>query len=53
MRVIYTNEMITEKAYQQGIQDELNQNGYVPFVYILNNQTYQIKLILDIKNKLT
>ena len=52
---VYTYNYIQEQAYQQGIQDaillinqqminSLNQNGYVPFLYTQDNQTYQLKL---------
>ncbi len=51
-----TNRYISQKAYQQGIQDatllinqqilnSLTQNGYVPFAYIINNETQTINLV--------
>lgn len=53
---VYAYNQISDKAYTQGIQDasliinqqilnSLNQNGYVPFIFIENNQTYNIKLV--------
>ena len=58
MSGIFAYGNITQKAYQQGINDatllinqqilnSLTQNGYVPFVYALGNQTYTIKLIQE------
>lgn len=53
---IMAYQYIQKEAYDQGVQDatliineqilnSLNQNGYVPFVFVNNNQTYNIKLI--------
>lgn len=53
---VFAYQTISNKAYNQGIQDatliinqqilnSLQQNGYVPFVFMENNQTYNIKLI--------
>ena len=52
---VYAYNEITEKFYNYGIQDavllmnqeilnSLNQQGYVPFVFQQDNQTYNIKL---------
>ena len=49
-------QYIQEEAYNQGIQDgtliinqqilnSLEQNGYVPFIFERDNQTYNLKLI--------
>ena len=51
----YAYSEITEKYYNYGVQDavllmnqeilnSLNQQGYVPFVFQQDNQTYNIKL---------
>ena len=53
---VYAYQYIQKEAYNQVVQDtillinqqilnSLNQQGYVPFVFIENNQTYNIKLI--------
>ena len=53
---------VTDKAYQRGIQDanlfiqqeminSLNQNGYIPFSFIQDGQTYQLKLAVMETNK--
>ena len=52
---VYAYNQIQEQAYNQGVKDvallinqqminSLNQNGYVPFLYTQDNQTYQLKL---------
>ena len=52
---VYAYNKIQEQAYNQGVKDvallinqqminSLNQNGYVPFLYTQDNQTYQLKL---------
>ena len=53
---VFAYQTISSKAYNMGFQDatliinqqilnSLQQNGYVPFVFVKNNQTYNIKLI--------
>ncbi len=53
---VFAYQYIQREAYIQGVQDttllinqqilnSLQQNGYVPFVFNSNNQTYNIKLI--------
>ena len=53
---VMADRYISQKAYQQGIQDatllinqqilnSLTQSGYVPFVYILDNETQTINLV--------
>jgi len=60
---VYAYNEITEKFYNYGIQDavllmnqeilnSLNQNGYVPFMFQQDNQTYNIKLGVINENKL-
>jgi Fe-S cluster biosynthesis and repair protein YggX len=57
---VYAYNNISQKAYAQGINDatlsmnrqilnSLQQSGYVPFYYVENNQTYQLKLIVEEK----
>ena len=52
---IYSYNQITDKAYQQGVEDSslfiqkqiidsLNQNGYVPFSFTKDDEIYQLKL---------
>ena len=52
--VLVLNQL-TDKAYQQGVNDanlfiqqeiinSLNQNGYVPFSFTQDGETYQLKL---------
>ncbi len=52
---VYSYNQITEKAYNQGVQDtsayinqeminSLNKHGYIPFPYTQGNQTYQLRL---------
>lgn len=59
---VFAYQTISDKAYQQGIQDatliinsqilnSLEQNGYVPYVFVKDNQTYNIKLIPQIQNE--
>ena len=53
---VYAYNEVTEKAYVQGVQDSillmnqqilqnLQQNGYVPFVFNNGNQTQTINLV--------
>lgn len=53
---VYAYNKIQEQSYQQGVQDtillvnqqilnSLTQNGYVPFVYIIGNETKIINLV--------
>ena len=53
---IMAYQYIQKQAYQEGIQDatliinqqilnSLEQNGYVPFIFERDNQTYNLKLI--------
>lgn len=55
-------QYVQEEAYQEGIQDgtliinqqilnSLEQNGYVPFIFERDNQTYNIKLIPQLQNE--
>lgn len=52
---VFAYNHISNRAYQQGINDmtliinqqilnSLRQNGYVPFIFVDNNQSYNIKL---------
>ena len=54
--LIYAYNQVVEEAYQQGVQDtillinqqilnSLNQNGYVPFFYVIGNETQVINLV--------
>ncbi len=56
----YAYQQVKESAYQRGVQDatllinrqilnSLQQNGYVPFVYQIQNQTYKINLVPQVK----
>jgi len=54
---VFAYNKVTEKAYQQGVNDavliinqqlldNLNQNGYIPYIYPINEtSSIQIKLI--------
>lgn len=53
---VYAYNYLSIKAYNEGVQDStllinqqilnsLQQDGYVPFMFVENNQTYNIKLI--------
>ncbi len=53
---VYAYNQIVEKAYEEGVQDavllinqqilqNLQQNGYVPFVYTIGNETQMINLV--------
>jgi hypothetical protein len=53
---IFSYNQIIDVAYQQGVQDAvllinqqilngLQQNGYVPFVFIIGNETQTINLV--------
>jgi len=54
--LVFAYNEISDRAYNQGIQDatliinqqilnSLQQNGYIPFVYMLGNETYRINLV--------